>query len=93
MTWPVASFSKMKRVGLPLVKKKGKMLAMKGPKVAEELPAAEHAIRMLGGGSPDVRPVELPGVHNHVIVEIPKVRPTPARFPRLATDAKGRPLS
>src|SRR5439155_25936226 len=35
---------------LPLVKKGGKMLAMKGPKVAEELPVAKKVIRLAGGG-------------------------------------------
>ena len=77
---------------LPLVKKGGKMLAMKGPRVAEELPGAGHAIRILGGGSADVRPVELPGAENHVIVEIRKVGKTPVKYPRPATQAKGKPL-
>src|SRR5205807_3075105 len=46
---------------LPLVKKGGKMLAMKGPKVAEELPAAGKAIKLLGGDKPIIHPVDLPG--------------------------------
>lgn len=77
---------------LPLVKKGGKMLAMKGPKAADELPLAEHAIRLVGGSSPDVRPVELPGTHSHVVVEIAKIAQTPARYPRPAPAAKGKPL-
>ena len=35
---------------LPLTKKGGKLLAMKGQRIAEELPAAARAIRILGGG-------------------------------------------
>ena len=77
---------------LPLLKVGGKMLAMKGPKLAEELPAAEHVIRLMGGGRPDIHPAELPGAHQHVIVEISKDRKTPARFPRPATQTKGKPL-
>jgi 16S rRNA (guanine527-N7)-methyltransferase len=77
---------------LPLLKVGGKMLAMKGPKAAEELPLAEHAIRLVGGGSPDVRPVELPGATNHVIVEVVKKRHTPASYPRHPSVAKGKPL-
>ncbi|HEY8747022.1 MAG TPA: 16S rRNA (guanine(527)-N(7))-methyltransferase RsmG [Tepidisphaeraceae bacterium] len=77
---------------LPLVKKGGKLLAMKGPKVSEELPLAEHAIRVLGGGSPDVRPVDLPGTHSHVIVEITKMGRTPLLYPRLATTTRGKPI-
>jgi len=77
---------------LPLVKKGGKMLAMKGPKAAEELPAAEHAILLMGGSSPDVHRADLPGADNHVIVEISKIRKTPPAYPRPATQAKNYPL-
>lgn len=78
---------------LPLLKKGGVMLAMKGPKAAEELPAAEHAIRLLGGGSPDVRPADLPGTRHHVIVQIRKIGKTPPTYPRLATATRGKPLA
>ncbi|HXE55659.1 MAG TPA: 16S rRNA (guanine(527)-N(7))-methyltransferase RsmG [Tepidisphaeraceae bacterium] len=77
---------------LPLVKRGGRMLAMKGPKAAEELPAAEHAIRLVGGGSPDVHPANLPGADNHVIIEIAKTDRTPKAYPRPASIAKGKPL-
>ncbi|MGH7176992.1 MAG: 16S rRNA (guanine(527)-N(7))-methyltransferase RsmG [Tepidisphaeraceae bacterium] len=60
---------------LPLVKKNGTLLAMKGPKVQDELPAARRIIRRLGGAAPLVHPVELPGIENHVIVEIRRDRP------------------
>ena len=73
---------------LPLVRKGGKMLAMKGPKAAEELPAAEHVIKLLGGGSPDIHRADLPGADNHVIVEIAKTATTPARYPRAPTAAR-----
>src|SRR4051794_29073957 len=42
---------------LPLVKKGGKMLAMKGPKVADELPAARKVAKMAGGGEAIIHPV------------------------------------
>ena len=77
---------------LPLVKKGGKMLAMKGPKVADELPAAKKPIKLAGGGEPVVHPVELPGTEHRVIVEIPKVGKSDAKLPRAATAAKGKPL-
>src|SRR5690606_31444047 len=47
--------------GLPLVRKGGSMLAMKGQRVNEELPAAYKAIRALNGGEAEIHPVELPG--------------------------------
>ncbi len=78
---------------LPLVRPRtGKMLAMKGPKVAEELPAAAKAIELLGGGEAVVHPVNLRGTEHRVIVEIRKVGKTDARYPRPATQAKGKPL-
>jgi 16S rRNA (guanine527-N7)-methyltransferase len=78
---------------LPLVKPKtGKVLAMKGQRAAEELPAAAKAIKLLNGAPPVVHPVDLPGTEHHVIVEIRKQGRTDARYPRPATSAKGKPL-
>ncbi|HEY1411909.1 MAG TPA: 16S rRNA (guanine(527)-N(7))-methyltransferase RsmG [Rhodopila sp.] len=77
---------------LPLLRKGGVLLAMKGPKAAEELPLAEHAIKLLGGGSPDVRPAGLPGAGGHVIVAIRKIAKTPPAYPRPATATRGKPL-
>ncbi len=78
---------------LPLVKKGGRMLAMKGPKVAGEMPAAAKAIRLCGGGQPVLHPVALPGTQNHLVVEVPKTGRTDSRYPRPATQAKGRPIT
>jgi 16S rRNA (guanine527-N7)-methyltransferase len=78
---------------LPLAKKGGKVLLMKGPRHAEELMEAERAIRFLGGGVVEVHRVEaLPGADYLVVVEIPKVRLTDRRYPRAASAAKGNPV-
>jgi 16S rRNA (guanine527-N7)-methyltransferase len=77
---------------LPLLKIGGKMLAMKGQRIADELPAAAMAIRRLGGAAAAVHPVELPGSEHRVIVEVTKAHKSDAVFPRPATVAKGRPL-
>lgn len=78
---------------LPLAKVGGCVLAMKGPKLTEELPPARQAIRLLGGGEAEVIPVtDLPGADGHVICRVPKIKPTPNQFPRAAETAKGRPL-
>lgn len=77
---------------LPLARVGGVMLAMKGPKVAEELPLAKRAISLLGGGEAAVHPVELPGASGHVIVEIRKLRRTDPKYPRDPTVAKRRSL-
>ena len=78
---------------LPLVKKGGVMLAMKGARIVDELPAASKAINMLGGGNTTVHPVDLPGTEHRVIVEIRKLGRTDARYPRDPTVAKGKPLA
>jgi 16S rRNA (guanine527-N7)-methyltransferase len=79
---------------LPLARPKtGKVLAMKGARAAEELPAAAKAIKLLNGGDPVVHPVDLPGTDHRVIVEIPKRGRTDPKFPRSATVAKGKPLA
>jgi 16S rRNA (guanine527-N7)-methyltransferase len=77
---------------LPLVKVGGKLLAMKGPKVEEELPAARKAIELLGGGEVAVRAVELRGVENHVVVEVRKVGRTDTRYPRPPSQTKSKAL-
>jgi 16S rRNA (guanine527-N7)-methyltransferase len=77
---------------LPLVKKGGRMLAMKGARIAEELPAARKAIHLLSGGAAVVHPVELPGTEHRVIVEIPKVGRTDLKYPRDPTVAKGKAI-
>jgi 16S rRNA (guanine527-N7)-methyltransferase len=77
---------------LPLVRKGGKVLAMKGARAAEELPAAAKAIKLLGGGEPLVHKVDLPGTEHHVIIEIPKIAKSDKRYPRPATEAKGKPI-
>jgi 16S rRNA (guanine527-N7)-methyltransferase len=76
---------------MPLVKKGGKLMAMKGARIAEELPAAEKAIKLLNGGTPVIHPIDLPGTENHVIVEIPKLGRTDPRYPRSPSQAK-KPL-
>jgi 16S rRNA (guanine527-N7)-methyltransferase len=77
---------------LPLARKGGKVLAMKGARIHEELEPAQKPIRLLGGAEPVIHPVELPGVEHHVIVEIPKVGKTDKRYPRNPTATGGKPL-
>lgn len=78
---------------LPLAKKGGKVLAMKGGRITAELPAALKPIRLLGGGEPVVHPVELPGTDHHVIVEIQKIGKTDLKYPRNPTTTRGKPLT
>jgi 16S rRNA (guanine527-N7)-methyltransferase len=77
---------------LPLVKVGGKFLAMKGAKVIEELADADKIIPKLGGGLASIHRVQLPGTEHHVIVEVPKVSRSDAKYPRPPTIAKKKPL-
>lgn len=66
----LAAMDRLARWCLPLVRPGGRLLAMKGPKLAEELPLAEKTLRRLGASRWIVHPAELPGVANLVIVEV-----------------------
>jgi 16S rRNA (guanine527-N7)-methyltransferase len=77
---------------LPLVKKRGWVLAMKGQRAADELEGAKVAIKLMGGGPPIVHTVALPGSEHRVIIQIPKVGKTHPSFPRPATQGKGKPI-
>lgn len=68
---------------LPLVKTGGTMLAMKGESAPEEVKTAENAVRKLGGGTPSLTAITLPGLEDtRYLVRIPKIKPTPAGYPR-----------
>ena len=78
---------------LPLLRMGGIMLAMKGPKWVQEMPIARPIIHRLGGNPEQVHEVQWPELAGHVIVQVKKNRPTPMRFPRAATEAKGKMMS
>ncbi len=77
---------------LPLVRVGGRMLAMKGERIKDELPVAGKAIKWVGGGPAKIYPANLPGADHHVIVEIHKVAKTDKAYPRSPSDAKGKPI-
>jgi 16S rRNA (guanine527-N7)-methyltransferase len=88
---------------LPLVKNKGKMLAMKGKGVEREYADSLKAIRILGGGEADIKEVQLimntavdnsVGSHvlTHYLVMIEKVKDTPDKYPRRVGVPSKRPL-
>lgn len=67
---------------LPLVKVGGVGIAMKGPKLDEELPSARARIGELGGKVEQILDVSLPENIRHRLLVLRKVRATPERFPR-----------
>ncbi len=78
---------------LPFVKIGGKCLALKGQTAAEELIAAERAIRTLGGKADRIVRIDLPAVAEpHYLIVIDKVAPTPANYPRRTGIPAKKPL-
>ena len=78
---------------LPLVRVGGRMLALKGPGLDEELVRAENALGLLGGEIERTLPLDIPGRDwNHRAVWIAKTAPTPEKYPRRAGTVEKRPL-
>ncbi len=89
----VARLRVLSELCLPLVKKGGLFLAMKGPDCSEELAEAENAIRQLGGKVERVERYTVPGtdiVHSAVVIR--KLRDTPSKYPRPWAQIKKKPL-
>lgn len=89
----VAQMAVLAEYLLPLVRVGGALLAQKGSSAAAETAAAAPAIALLGGGAATIRAVTLPQRDEaHYLVSVPKIKPTPAAYPRRAGLPAKRPL-
>lgn len=90
----VAAMPVLSELLIPFAKQGGKVLCYKGPAAGEEWSAGEKAARILGGGRFLRHEVEIHGQPEweHCIIEIPKVSPTPAQYPRKAGTPEKKPL-
>ncbi len=77
---------------LPFARVGGLLLAPKAGDLTEELEAGHAAAERLGGQISAVRPVSLPDLPNHVVVQVDKVAPTPASYPRRRGLPRKEPL-
>lgn len=78
---------------LPLCRVGGQVLAQKGTSAAAEAAGAAQAIATLGGATPLLTPVQLPGRDQpHYLLTIRKTHPTPAGYPRRPGLPAKRPL-
>ncbi|MCG8512017.1 MAG: 16S rRNA (guanine(527)-N(7))-methyltransferase RsmG [Rhodospirillales bacterium] len=78
---------------LPLLKRGGRVLAMKGPKVEEELAVSGDALSILGGGDIAMIDAYPENFENElVIISVIKDHPTPKEYPRLPGTPKHSPL-
>ncbi|MBE6963323.1 MAG: 16S rRNA (guanine(527)-N(7))-methyltransferase RsmG [Ruminococcaceae bacterium] len=89
----VAGLPLLSELCLPLVKVGGYFLAMKAVDSDEELRAADHAIRTLGGRLEKTADYTIPGTDvSHRLLFIKKVRETPVKYPRAFAKIKKNPL-
>jgi len=81
----VARLSVLAEYCMPLVRKGGFFVALKGSKYKEEIAEAEKAIHILGGSVTSVKEVELPGLNDgRAIIVIRKIKDTSPAYPRKA---------
>ena len=89
----VANLCLLSELCLPLAKKGGQFIALKGKNYLEEMDDGEKAIKVLGG--------KITGIESclllqrdlvHVIILVDKVKNTPERFPRAFGKIKREPF-
>ncbi|WP_249872273.1 16S rRNA (guanine(527)-N(7))-methyltransferase RsmG [Oceanobacillus saliphilus] len=81
----VARMSVLSELCLPLVKKDGVFIAMKGSQAEEELHNGKHSIELMGGETNAIHTFKLPQEDSErSIVIIDKKRKTPKKYPRKA---------
>jgi 16S rRNA (guanine527-N7)-methyltransferase len=79
----VSSLAPLAECCVPLVRLGGLFVAMKGPKVTEEMVSGARAVAALGGGELSTHQLELPfGAGTRVLVSATKQRSTPRQYPR-----------
>lgn len=89
----VARLSVLAEYTLPLAKKGGQLVALKGSKYAEEIAEGEEAVKILGGRIISAEPVKLPGLDDgRAIIRVEKLRSTPMTYPRKAGTPNKQPL-
>ena len=81
-------------LALPLLRRGGTLIAWKGPlgDADPEVRGGRTAIGQLGGGKLRITDSGVAALGGHRFVVVPKVAPTPARFPRRPGEPARRPL-
>lgn len=87
----VANMATLSELCLPFVKVGGIFIAMKGPKVDEELKEAENAIEILGGQVINIDRFTLED-NERANVIVKKIHPTKKKYPRGKNLPKKNPL-
>lgn len=79
----VCNFSSLAELSLPFVKIGGELIALKGPRVYEELKVAKKCIKIFGGDIYKTEDIKIPFTDIvHTLVFIKKIKSTPKNYPR-----------
>ena len=65
---------------------------MKGPSAADEAAASVNALKVLGGGKPDIICETLTGNERRAFVIVKKISQTLTKYPRKPSDISKQPL-
>jgi 16S rRNA (guanine527-N7)-methyltransferase len=89
-----AALPVLAELALPFLRRGGELIAWKGPldAASPELAAGAAAARTLGGGRPRLVAPSSDALGGHTFVVVPKVAPTPPRYPRRPGEPARRPL-
>ncbi|EFG55115.1 16S rRNA (guanine(527)-N(7))-methyltransferase RsmG [Lactobacillus amylolyticus] len=89
----VANMTVLSEYCLPLVKKGGYFVALKGPKVEGELEESSKAIQVLGGEKVSETELTLPNSNEErTLILIKKIKQTPKKYPRQAGTPRRKPI-
>lgn len=88
----VASLPALMEYCLPLVKKGGSFIAMKGASAAEEKALSLKAAGILGAAEPTIICETLTGNEQRAFVISKKISQTPTKYPRKPSDISKKPL-
>ena len=95
--WPavtaraVAGLAELVELAFPLLAPGGCLVAWKRGDIRSELAAAGRAVTALGGGTIDVRRVEVAGLEDHRLVVATTRTAAPSEYPRDPATRKRRP--
>lgn len=88
----VANLRVLSELCLPLVRKDGLFIAMKGSKGRQEAEEAEHACKELGAVLENIQDIVLPGADARVNLFYRKTKLSPGKYPRNYGQIKKKPL-
>ena len=88
----VASLPVLMEYCVPLVKKDGIFVAMKGPSAQDEVSLSANAAKLLGTGKPTIICETLTGNEGRTFVISKKISQTPTKYPRKPSDISKQPL-